>query len=80
MAAALRVRRLRSHQAKPSQFESAAEAILEARPQVVVAAATRVSSDQPRRWLLQRVEAAARILMLVLAVREAAQQELLVRA
>jgi hypothetical protein len=39
-----------------------------------------VSSDQPRRWLLRRVEAAAQTSMLVLAVRAAAQQELLVRA
>ena len=80
MALALRVRRLRSHQAKPFQFESVAAAGQRGRQGVVVAAATRASSDQPRRWLLQRVEAAARILMLVLAVREAAQQELLVRA
>ena len=80
MALALRVRRLRSHQAKPFQFESVVEAGQRGRQAVVAVAATRASSDQPRRWLLQRVEAAARILMLVLAVREAAQQELLVRA
>jgi len=80
VAAALRVPRLRSHRAKRSQSASAAEALLEARRQVAAAAATRASSDQPRRWLLQRVVAADRISMLVLAVRAAAQQELLVRA
>ena len=47
------------------------------RQAVVAVAATRASSDQPRRWLLQRVEAAARIsaaARAVPAVEQLAQQ------